>query len=561
VIIRHTDKRTDKIKIEQVNIMSMTFNIADLFEKVSDTVADREAIICGDSRATYQELDQGASQLAHYLTSQGVGAGDHIGLYMYNNAEYLEAMLACFKIRAVPINVNYRYVNEELLYIFENADMVACIHNREFIPHIAEIRDAAKDMQTFVSVEDGSDADLSLIDAVDYQLAKDGQSNIRDFPLRADDDLFILYTGGTTGMPKGVMWPHKNVFFAALGGGGWFSPLGAVKVPEDIETRVSENPLIGIALAPLMHGASWWFACIQLLAGNTLVLNEDRSFIGENIWDVCEKEKVNSVQIVGDAMAIPLIDSLKANPDRWDLSAVFSIGSGGAVFSPSKQDDFKAFFPNCFIMNSFGSSESGNLGMDDGSKRAEGSLGNVARSEEMGVILENENPPRHAKPGEMGIFSRSGYIPAGYYGDPVKTAKTFIDVDGQRWLLTGDEAKLEEDDSITVFGRGSNCINSGGEKIFPEEVEQALKAHPVIFDALVVGTPDDRWGSKVTAVVSVRDGAKLSLDEVKEEARKHIAGYKVPRELHIVDEIPRGPNGKPDYKTAKALALSMDHVV
>ncbi|WP_235015201.1 AMP-binding protein [Oceanicoccus sp. KOV_DT_Chl] len=445
--------------------MTMTFNIADLFEKVAETVGDREAIICGDNRATYDALEKGANQIAHYLQSQGVGAGDHVGLYMYNNAEYLEAMLACFKIRAVPINVNYRYVKDELLYIFENADMVACIHNREFIPHIAEIRAAAKDMQTFISVDDGSDEDLVQIDAIDYQVAKQVQSDKRDFPDRADDDLFILYTGGTTGMPKGVMWPHKNVFMAAMGGGGHFSPLGACVEPEDIASRVLENPIVGIALAPLMHGASWWYACIQLLAGNKLVLNHHRSLIGEEVWDICEREKCNAVQIVGDAMAIPLLDALEANPDRWDLTPIFNVGSGGAVFSESKQDAFKAIFPNVFITNSFGSSESGQMGMDNGQKKGEAGLGNVTRSEFMDVIVVEEGqPPRHAKPGEMGIFSRSGYIPVGYYNAPEKTAETFLDVDGKIWLLTGDESILEEDGTITVYGRGSNCINSGGEK-------------------------------------------------------------------------------------------------
>ena len=539
--------------------MTMTFNIADLFEKVADTVGDREAIVCGEHRVTYSELDKQANCLAHYLTSRGVGAGDHVGLYLYNCGEYMEAMLACFKIRAVPINVNYRYVNEELLYIFDNADMVACIHNREFIPHIAEVRRAAKDIHTFVSLDDGSVQDLTLIDAVDYNVAKNAQSEQRDFAQRADDDLFILYTGGTTGMPKGVMWPHKNVFMAAMGAGGHFSPNGPCEVPEDIATRVTENAITGIALAPLMHGASWWYACIQLLAGNKLVLNHHRSLDGEQVWDICEREKCNAVQIVGDAMAIPLIDALDANPDRWDLSPIFNVGSGGAVFSESKQEAFKAHFPNVFITNSFGSSESGQMGMDNGQKKAEAGLGNVTRSEFMDVIaVEKGKAPRRVEKGEMGIFSRSGYIPVGYYNAAKKTAETFIEVDGKTWLLTGDEARLEEDDTITVFGRGSNCINSGGEKIFPEEVEQALKAHPDIFDALVVATPDDRWGSKVTAVIAARQGKRPTLDNIQEEARKHIAGYKVPRELHIVDEVPRGPNGKPDYKSARNMALGKD---
>ena len=541
--------------------MTRHFNIADMYEMVADKVPGRDALVCGDQRATFAQLEERANQLAHYLAGQGIGAGDHVGLYLYNCNEYLEGMLACFKIRAVPINVNYRYVQDELLYIFDNAGMVACIHNQEFIPHIAEVKASAPDMKTFVHVVDTSGCDPELIGSVEYEAALSGQSDQRDFAERADDDLFILYTGGTTGMPKGVMWPHKAVFFAAMGGGGWFHPDGAITEPQQIAGRIGDFPIVGMALAPLMHGACWWYACIQMLAGNSVVLNPGRTLVGEDVWDIVAREKVNSISIVGDAMAVPLLDALDANPDRWDLSSVFNIGSGGAVFSPSKQEAFTAHFPNVFISNSFGSSESGNMGFDGGGKKGQG-LGNVTKDEFMSVISDVEGEPhRHVDPGEMGIFARSGHIPVGYYNDPVKTAKTIVEVDGKPWLLLGDEARLEEDSSITVYGRGSNCINSGGEKVFPEEVEQALKAHPDIFDCLVVATPDERFGSKVTAVVAVRDSAALTLASVQEVARKTIASYKLPRELHIVDEVPRAPSGKPAYTKALEIALAGEHKV
>ncbi len=543
--------------------MKKAFNLADMFEMVADKVPNRDALVCGDARATYAQLDQRANQLAHYLAGCGVGPGDHVGLYMYNCNEYLEGMMACFKLRAVPVNVNYRYVQEELLYIFDNADMVALVHHREFVPHIAEIRESAPELKTFVAVDDDSGADLSIIGAVSFEAAIEGQSTERNFSERSDDDIFLLYTGGTTGLPKGVMWPHKSLFYAALGGGGWFHPDGPITEPEQIAGRIGDFPIVGMALAPLMHGACWWYACIQLLAGNTLVLNPDRSLEGSRVWDVVQREKVNSLSIVGDAMAIPLLDALESNPGRWDLSSVFSVGSGGAVFSDSKQQQFKDLFPNVLIMNSFGSSESGNMGFDSGEKKSkEKGLGNVPQSDFMDVITDVEGEPhRHVKAGETGIFARSGYIPTGYYGDPEKTASTFVDVDGKTWLLTGDEARLEEDGSITVYGRGSNCINSGGEKIFPEEVEQALKSHPDVFDCLVVDTPDERFGSKVTAVIATRSGATVSLAELQQEARKHIAGYKVPRELHVVAEVPRAPSGKPAYPKAKEIALSKEFLV
>jgi len=537
------------------------FNIADLFEMVADAVPERTALVCAEQRATYRELDARANQLAHFLRSRSVRPGQHVGLYLYNCNEYLEGVLACFKLRAVPVNVNYRYVREELEYMFDNADMVACIHHRELVPHIAEVqaRVAAR-LHTFVSVEDGSAADLRAIDAVEYEQALAGQRDERDFGERSDDDLFILYTGGTTGMPKGVLWPHKAIFFAALGGGGMLSPEGPCQKPEDIVSRISPQPIAGMPLAPLMHGACWWYAMIQLLGGNKVVLNPHRHLVGEQVWDIVEKEQVNAVSIVGDAMAVPLLEALETHPGRWNLNALFNVGSGGAVFSEAKQERFRTLLPNIYVYNSFGSSESGATGPVGPRDQSAAGLGRMARSEFLDVLVDDNGRLRCARPGETGILARSGHIPIGYYKDPQKTAKTFLEADGKKWILTGDAAILEADGTtMTVFGRGSNCIESGGEKVFPEEVEQALKAHPVVLDALVVGTPDERWGSKVTAVISTRGNQRLTLASLQQEARKHIAGYKVPRELHIVDEVPRNPSGKPNYIKAKELALSGSH--
>lgn len=542
-----------------------TFNLADLFEMVVDNIPqDREALVCGDTRCTFKQVEQRANQLAHYFKAQGVKAGDHVGLYMYNCNEYLEAMWACFKIRAVPVNINYRYVNEELLYILDNADLVAVVHGREFVPALASLVESAPKLKVFVSVEDGSDADNSLISAVEYETALQGRSVQRDFEPRQDDDLFILYTGGTTGMPKGVMWPHKALFYAAMNGGGHFHGDGPCVEPEDIIVRAKENFFMtSMALAPMMHGACWWAAIISNLAGHTLILNPHHSLDGEQIWSIVEQEKVNSLNFVGDAMGIPLMDALKANPDRWDVSAVFNVGSGGAVFSSSLQDEYRARFPNVLITNSFGSSESGQMSADNG--EGDDGLGQVIRNDYMDVIVEatDSEPAHQAKPGsgEMGIFARSGHIPKGYYKAPEKTAKTFIEVDGKRWLLTGDSATLSEDGRITIYGRGSNCINTGGEKVFPEEVEQAIKSHPAVFDTLVVATPDQRFTNKVTAVVHLREGAELSLQDLQEHCRAHISGYKVPRELHVTPEIARAPSGKPNYVWASETALKQEYLV
>ncbi len=541
-----------------------TFNLADLFELVVDTVPDdREALVCGDSRRTFKELDQRANQLAHYLLSCGVGPGDHVGLYMYNCNEYLEAMWACFKARAVPVNVNYRYVNDELLYLFDNADLVALVHGREFVPAIESVRHSAPKLQHLVSVEDGSGEDLGRTGSVDFEQALASQSPERGFAARFEDDLFILYTGGTTGMPKGVMWPHKALFYAAMNGGGHFHADGPCKQPEDIVERAKDNFFMkSMALAPLMHGACWWSACISNLAGHTLVLNPDRSLNAEQVWDIIEREQVNSVSFVGDAMGVPLMDALQANPGRWKLDSVFNVGSGGAVFSTSLQDKYREVFPNVMITNSFGSSESGQMGADGGG--GSDGLGKVQMNDFMNVVVEatDDTPAHLAEPGggEMGIFARSGHIPKGYYGDPEKTAKTFVEIDGQRWLLTGDEAKIDAEGGITIYGRGSNCINTGGEKVFPEEVEQAIKSHPAVFDTLVVATPDERFTNKVTAVVQLREGQTLNLEALQSHCRQHISGYKVPRELHVTPEIGRAPSGKPDYKWARGVALEKTYL-
>jgi acyl-CoA synthetase (AMP-forming)/AMP-acid ligase II len=280
------------------------------------------------------------------------------------------------------------------------------------------------------------------------------------------------------------------------------------------------------------------------------------------VWDLVEKEQVNAVSIVGDAMAVPLLEALETHPGRWNLSALFNVGSGGAVFSEAKQERFRTLLPNVFVYNSFGSSESGATGPVAPRDPSASGLGRMMQSEFLDVLVDDNGRLRRARPGETGILARSGHIPIGYYKDPEKTAKTFVEADGKQWILTGDAATLEEDGStMTVFGRGSNCIESGGEKVFPEEVEQAIKAHPDVLDALVVGTPDERWGNKVTAVIATRGNQPLTLASLQQEARKHIAGYKVPRELHIVAEVPRTPSGKPNYVKAKELALSGSHRV
>ncbi len=537
------------------------FNIADFIEIAADTVPEREALVCGEQRLRYADLERRSNCLAHFLESRGVGPGQHVGLYLYNCNEYLEAMFACFKIRAVPININFRYVSEELRYIIDNADLVTLIHGQEFIPCISEAQEDRSGVHTFVCVEDHSSEEPESIGALAYEEALAGQSPERDFPARSEDDLFILYTGGTTGLPKGVMWPHKDLIFGSFGGFGFTHPDGPIKKPEDMRARVKDGfHMRGMPLAPMMHGACWWYACIGLCSGHTLVLNPNRSLDGEQVWDIAEREKVIGISFVGDAMAIPLLDALCAHPGRWQLEGLISIGSGGAVFSETVQEEYRKIFPNIFITNTFGSSETGMQGVDDGTGGKGGGLGRIQRGEQADVITEDH---RFVEPGsgEKGYLARSGYVPIGYYNDPEKTAKTFITVNGKRWVLTGDLATVDKEGGIIVFGRGVNCINSGGEKIFPEEVEQAIKAHAEVYDALVVASRDERFTERVAAVVQPRENCRPSLTSIQEECRKHIAGYKIPRELHFTEHIGRKPSGKPDYRWARQIVSEHKHLV
>jgi len=529
----------------------MEFNLGDLFENVADAVPDREAIVCGDTRLTYRDLDERATRLAHAMQKAGIGQGDHVGLYLYNGPEYIEGTLAAFKVRAVPININFRYVEDELHYLFDNADLASVIHHREFAPRIAAVKDRVPTLKTFFVVEDGTDADTSAIGSLRYEDEIAAASPEREFAPRSADDLYILYTGGTTGMPKGVMWRHEDLFFAALMGG---NPYGE---PPDQPEQVGENAAAGpiftsLPAAPLMHGAAQWATLIFLLSGGKIVLTPGTGFDADKIWSLVEKEKVQTMAIVGDAMARPLADALDRGA-KYDLSSLFVIGSGGATYSEGVKAQLKKHLPNIILRDSFGGSEAGNQGA--GVEAKQGQAGPRFVNDGTSAVLDENMKPLPPGTGKIGMLARKGRVPLGYYKDEEKTKQVFVEIDGTRWVIAGDMATIEEDGTITLLGRGSNCINSGGEKIFPEEVEAALRSHDAVFDAIVVGVPDERFGERVAAVVAPREGSTPTLEDLDRHCREHVAGYKVPRELHLVDAIQRQPSGKPDYKWAKAIAL------
>lgn len=526
-----------------------TYNLADLFDIVAEAVPDREAIVIGNKRISYRQLAQRVERLAVWLHGQGIGAGDTVGLQMYNTEEYLETFMAACKVRAMPVNINYRYVAEELRYIYDNAKLAALFYSAELEGSVQEALDAAPGLKALVRQGAGQPG---IARAVSYDAAlAAAQGSVADIA-RSDDDISLLYTGGTTGMPKGVMWPHKALFFSALGGGCAFNPAaGPVKAPEDLAERAQQGFAMRVMpVAPLMHGAALWATLISLFSGHTIVLNEQHHFDPQHILDLMTREKIGSISIVGDAMAMPILDALRANPGRWDLSNMFAFGSGGALFSAHIKEALKEFLPpHAIFTDGVGSSEGGQFGL--GSKPSGEGMIKLAPRPDLAVVVD---AVRLAKPGEMGILSRAGLVPVGYFGDPKKSAETFVAIDGVRYAITGDQARLEEDGSIVVFGRGSNCINTGGEKVFVEEVEEALRRHAAVADALVVGLPDPRWGNKVVAVVELKAGASASMDELRAHSREHLAGYKVPKEVVFVDAMRRSPAGKADYRWAKTTA-------
>ena len=527
----------------------MAFNLADLIEHTVDEVPDRVALICGDRQETFAELDARANRLAHHLAAQGVGERDHVGIYAYNCLEFVETMLAAYKLRAVPINVNYRYVEDELIYLYENADIVATVFQREFSPRITAVRDRLPLLRHLIVVEDGSDATLPE-GAVPYEGALASESPARDFPERSDDDLYILYTGGTTGFPKGVIWRHEDVF-RTLGGGIDFMTGERIEDDRELARRgAAADPTAALVIAPLMHGAAQWGTFAGLFRGGTTVLLP--KFDPHEVWAAIERHRIGGISITGDAMGRPLVEALAER--SYDTSSLVMLTSTAAVFSPVVKEQFFTLFPNILITDAVGASESGFNGVRLVEKGAvdnpTGGL-NVHMGPDT-IVIGDDNRP--VAPGEIGRMARGGNVPLGYYKDPVKTAATFIAVEGERHAVPGDFARLEQDGTMTLLGRGSQCINSGGEKIYPEEVEAALKAHPSVFDALVVGVDDERWGSRVAAVVQPRDGVTVTLDDLDRHCRTLIAGYKVPRQLHIVAAVPRQPSGKPDYPRARAIA-------
>ncbi len=523
---------------------------------MADAIPDREALVCDQRRLTFADLDERATRLAHHLATRGIGAGDHVGLYLYNGTEYLEAMLAAFKLRAVPVNVNYRYGADELRYLLVDADARAIVYHGALESRLAPLAAEIPELETFVRVDDGTPrSPAQPPGALDYEHALSLADPTRDFGPRSCDDLYVLYTGGTTGMPKGVMWRHEDVFFGALGGGGGGG--APISTPDELADRARDGRRRRcLPACPFMHGTAHWMALGALLTGGTVVVSPDRKLDPIRLWRLVARERVQLLVIVGDAFARPLVEALE-QPELAgvDLSRCSVILSGGAILSPAVKTMLAEQLPGSVVVDGYGASETGGQGQSVTVAGAEPSPTPRFTVNDQTTVLDDELAP--AAVGVVGRLARRGHIPLGYYKDPEKTAATFPVVDGVRWSVPGDHARIEADGTITLLGRGSVSINTGGEKVYPEEVEAALKAHPAVFDAIVVGVPDDRWGERVVAVVQPRPGAAPDAADLGAHVRARLADYKAPRDVVLVDTVERSPSGKPDYRWARATAL--DH--
>ena len=556
------------------------FNLAAVHEAVEAAVPDRDCIVTyrtdgSVDRRTYRDVGDRTRRLAGALRARGLGkvvarselashesGQDHVALYLHNCPEYVEGMLGAYKSRTVPFNVNYRYVAEELEYLLRDSSARAVIYHSTFAPTLAEVRDRLEHLEVLLQVPDASGNEL-LPGAVWYEDALAEQPT--ELPAEvvsswSPDDLYILYTGGTTGMPKGVMWRQGDIFVAAMGG-----RRNADQQEWSSYEQIAENATAGGARLlpgpPFMHGAAHWVTFNFFTNANTIVLPSITDHLDvDDLLHTISAEGVNVVLIVGDAFGRPLVDGIEAAvaAGEPDLSSVLAIASGGAALSPGVKSRMLAAMPSIIVMDGLGASETGQQGTQLTAAGQEASTGDFTPGPGMCILSDDLSSVLEAGHDEMGWLGQSGRVPLGYLGDEAKTARTFPVIDGIRYAVPGDRARLTADGRLELFGRDSVTINSGGEKIFAEEVEQALLHHPAVRDCVVAGRPSERWGNEVVAIVAVADGADVSDEALLTEAARHIARYKLPKAIVRRDVLQRSPSGKADYRWARDQAVAGD---
>ena len=537
------------------------WNFANVFEPIAAAIPDRPAQIRGERVVTWGEFDRRANALARRLIDLGLGKQSKVAAYLYNGPEYLETYYAAFKAGLAPVNTNYRYVADELIYLFDNADAEAVVFHASFAETVDRIRRQLPKVKAWIAVAEPGHPVPPF--AQDYDAIVAARESRIEAPWgRSSDDLLILYTGGTTGMPKGVMWRSEDLFFVLGGGGNFFLGTPPVSRPEEAAERVLAaiaandpiaSPQIALTAAPLMHGTSQFTGLISLVGGGAVASLPSISFNAIELWSEAERLRAGSISIVGMAFAQPMLEALDANPGRWDLSSLRRIGSSGTVWSRENKQGLLGHLPTCAIFDSLGSSEAVGMGSSASGAGATSETAKFMVTPNSACFTEDG---RRVEPGsgERGLLAVSGYLPVGYYKDQEKSDRTFRVFEGRRWSVPGDWATVEADGSLKLLGRGSQVINTGGEKVFPEEVEEAIKRYPGVRDAAVVGVPDPRFGERICAVVDTGGEPAPTLEALAEHVRQHLARYKAPREL-VIAPILRAANGKLDYKGVRASAL------
>lgn len=546
----------------------MEFSLAEIHDRVGMALGDREAIVFGKRRLSYRELAERSRRLANLLLERGLrvtkeraelagheSGQDHLAIYLYNGNEYIEGMLGAFKARVASVNINYRYVEEELIYLLRDAHARAILYHAEFAPRLQKILSELPELELLIQVADGSGNAL-LPNAIDYETALAASSPQAPAVSPSPDDLYIVYTGGTTGMPKGVLWRSADIFVRGMGGVTWGTNEEFDSIEAILERAQAHGTLIGqemrsFSVPPLMHAGAQWSSFLLLAQGQLVIFQDNpRRFDPQEILAVIEREQINYLQIIGDAFARPILDAMSKG--TYDISTLKVISNGGAPLSSNYKEEFLALLPGVLIVDGFGASETGTQGVNLATRDTGASTGDfkpvnttVVLSDDLARLLEPSEL-------EIGWLAQCGRVPLGYLGDEAKTARTFPTIDGVRYAVPGDRARHRPDGSIEILGRDAITINSGGEKIFAEEVEHALKQHPAVFDAVVCGRPSERWGQEVVAIVRLREANAASEQELLDECARHIARYKLPKSFLFRDEIVRSPTGKADYRWAKA---------
>ncbi len=532
------------------------WNFADVWEVVAETLPDSLALIQGGRRQSWADTDQRANGLARALLDLGAGAQDKVAQYLHNCPEYLESVFGAFKAGLVPVNTNYRYGDDELVYLWDNADAVATVFHGTFAERVDRVRHRLPRMRGWLWVDDGSgpcpDWAVAYEDAVKSAAASPGDRVTPPWG-RSDDDLYLLYTGGTTGMPKGVMWRQGDLF-AAL------NAAAALRYDEGggldgVRRDLQRQGPVFLPACPLMHGTGAFCAFTGFNTGGSVVLLSSRAFDPEELVAAVAADKVNIMSIVGDAFAKPILRVLDESAGRWDVSSLDVVVSSGVMWSEPTKQRLLRHNPNMLLVDSFASSEALGMGRSISSTKGQAETARFVLGRNARVIGDDGHDVAPGS-GQVGLLAVRGRNPVGYYKDPEKTARTFRTIDGARYSIPGDYATVDADGTLRVLGRGSVCINTGGEKVFPEEVEEIVKLHPAVRDAIVVGVPDERFGEAICAVVEPQPGAVVQPEDIVAHVKGRLASYKAPRHVLVVETIGRAANGKADYERLKTMATA-----